>query len=116
MYSAEDGNNITLTIDEVIQHSLEKNLETAVSAYDVRNRAAGIVMDVNTGEILAMASKNDFDPNTPLEMFDEDTAAYIESITDETAVSYTHLDVYKRQMTDSSGRRSSLRLMPLRSN
>lgn len=84
MYSAEDGNNITLTIDEVIQHVLEKNMETAVSAYDVRNRAAGIVMDVNTGEILGMASKNDFDPNTPLEIFDEDTAAYIASLTDET--------------------------------
>jgi stage V sporulation protein D (sporulation-specific penicillin-binding protein) len=41
----------------VIQHFLEKQLETAVAEENVKERATGIVMDVNTGEILAMAVK-----------------------------------------------------------
>lgn len=69
-YEAVDGSSIVLTIDEVIQHSLEKHLETAVLEHNVQNRAAGIVMDVNTGAILAMATKPDFDPNEPLEIKD----------------------------------------------
>ena len=69
-YEAVDGNSIVLTIDEVIQHSLEKHLETAVIEHNVQNRAAGIVMDAKTGAILAMATKPDFDPNEPLEIKD----------------------------------------------
>lgn len=65
MYDASDGNSLVLTIDEVIQHSLERNLETAVIEHGIKKRAVGIVMDVNTGEILAMATKGDFDPNNP---------------------------------------------------
>ncbi|MEG0017296.1 MAG: penicillin-binding transpeptidase domain-containing protein [Hydrogenoanaerobacterium sp.] len=65
MYPADDGNSIVLTIDETIQHFVEKHLETAVKEHNVRARATCIVMDVNTGEVLAMATKNDFDPNEP---------------------------------------------------
>ena len=65
LYDAENGNNLVLTIDEVIQHFLEKHLETAVVENKVFNRACGIVMDVNTGEILGMATKNDYDCNEP---------------------------------------------------
>ncbi len=70
MFEAQDGNSIVLTIDEVIQHFLEKNLETAVNEHQIKNRACGIVMDVNTGAILAMATKPDFDPNEPLKLLD----------------------------------------------
>lgn len=63
MYEASDGNSIVLTIDEVVQHFLEKHLETAVIEHNIQNSAAGIVMDVETGEILAMATMPDFDPN-----------------------------------------------------
>jgi len=64
-YEAQDGNSIVLTIDEAIQHYLERNLETAVVEHNIGNRATGIVMNVKTGEILAMATKPDFDPNEP---------------------------------------------------
>lgn len=58
-----DGNSITLTMDANIQSVLEKYLRQAVEDNDVQNRAAGIVMNVNTGAILAMASMPDYDPN-----------------------------------------------------
>ena len=70
MYPADDGNSIVLTIDETIQHFVEKHLETAVKEHNVRARATCIVMDVNTGEILAMSTKNDFDPNEPYTITD----------------------------------------------
>ena len=63
MFEPIDGNSLVLTIDEVIQHSLEKHLETAVIEHNVKNRAVAIAMDVNTGAILGMTSKPDFDPN-----------------------------------------------------
>lgn len=70
LYAAQDGNSIVLTIDETIQHFLERNLETAVIEHGIRNRAAGIVMNVRTGEILAMATVPDFDPNDPFTLTD----------------------------------------------
>ena len=60
---AEDGYDVTLTIDATIQSYLEKTLEEGIAEYDVRNGAFGIVMDPNTGAILAIASSPDFDPN-----------------------------------------------------
>ncbi len=62
---ATDGSSLVLTIDEVVQLYLEKHLEAAVEDHNVTNRAAGIIMDVNTGAILAIAAKGDFDPNDP---------------------------------------------------
>ena len=63
---AQDGNSIVLTIDTPIQEILEKQLETALSDNPkARGGVSGIVMDVKTGEILALAELPDFDPNTP---------------------------------------------------
>ena len=60
-----DGYNIYLTIDETIQYYTEKALEKAMLDYNLKRGAAAIVMDPKTGEILAMASKPDYDPNEP---------------------------------------------------
>ncbi|NLW03221.1 MAG: PASTA domain-containing protein [Clostridiaceae bacterium] len=62
---AVDGYDIFLTLDETIQFFTEKALEQAVLDYNLKRGAAAIVMDPNTGEILAMASYPDFDPNHP---------------------------------------------------
>ena len=70
MFEPKDGNSLVLTIDEVVQHSLERHLESACIEHNVQNRATGIVMDVNTGAILAMATKPDFDPNEPSKLYD----------------------------------------------
>jgi stage V sporulation protein D (sporulation-specific penicillin-binding protein) len=58
----EDGMNITLTIDEAIQYYTEQALAEAVKQYR-GNQGIALVMDPKTGEILAAASKPDFDPN-----------------------------------------------------
>lgn len=78
MNEAKDGNSLVLTIDEGIQHFLEKHLDTAMVEHSIGNRAAGIVMNVKTGEILAMATKNDFDPNDPYTLQDPAAVAELE--------------------------------------
>lgn len=65
-----DGNNVVLTIDEVVQHALENNLQQAVADNNVTNRVAAIAMNVNTGEILGMATEPGFDPNDPYTIAD----------------------------------------------
>lgn len=62
---AQDGYNVVTTIDETIQHLLEKSLEKAIDDNKVANGAMGVVMDPRTGEVLAMSSKPDFDLNNP---------------------------------------------------
>ena len=68
---AQDGYNLVLTIDEVVQHYLEQALEEGNANNKVENRATGIVMNVKTGEIVAMAVKGDYDPNNPFVLTDE---------------------------------------------
>lgn len=77
------GNALTLTIDANIQHYLEHNLTAAVEEHHVGARAVGIVMDVNTGAILAMSTKPDFDPNQPRVIEDEAVRNEIEGLTGE---------------------------------
>lgn len=68
---AQDGQSIVSTIDMTIQYYLEMRLREAAENYDLQNGAAGIVMDVKTGAILAMASIEDFDPNNYLALSPE---------------------------------------------
>lgn len=62
---ARDGYDVTLTIDETIQDMTEEALAGIIAEWQVRNGAAAIVIDPHTGEVLAMASLPDFDPNHP---------------------------------------------------
>lgn len=80
MVPAKNGYSLVLCIDEVIQHFLEKNLEEGIANNDVKNRATAIVMDVNTGAILGMAVKGDYDPNKPFEIADANVAAQVEAL------------------------------------
>ncbi|MCC6543368.1 MAG: penicillin-binding protein 2 [Nitrospirae bacterium] len=58
------GNDLVLTIDEVIQYITEKELEAAVEGHNAAG-GVGIVMEPYTGAILAMAVSPKFNPNTP---------------------------------------------------
>ena len=63
--NAQNGSNVVLTIDEVIQHFTEKHLKEAVEKYEIQNGAACIIMNAKTGDILAMATYPDYDLNDP---------------------------------------------------
>jgi stage V sporulation protein D (sporulation-specific penicillin-binding protein) len=66
-----DGYDLMLTIDETIQHFAEKYAQKAL--YDNKAKSVTIIVEkVKTGEILAMTSKPDFDPNKPFELIYKD--------------------------------------------
>lgn len=69
-YEPKDGLGVVLTIDEVIQHYAESAAQKVMKDYNAK-RATIIVMDPNSGDILAMASKPDYDPNDPKQPIDE---------------------------------------------
>ena len=75
---ARDGYSIVTTIDSYIQYELENVLLETMTENNAQNRVAGIVMDVNTGAILAMATLGGFDLNKPYELPD-----YYASLLDE---------------------------------
>ena len=81
MVDPVQGKSIVLTIDEYIQHVVEKYLDQAVVDNDVTSKGVCIVMDVNTGAILAMATKPDFNPNEPLVIYDKDKAEAVAKLT-----------------------------------
>ncbi len=62
---ATDGSSIVTTIDQYIQEQLEYQINEAMKTHNAQNRVSGIVMNVNTGAILAMATTNGFDCNQP---------------------------------------------------
>ena len=65
-----EGSGLRLTIDASIQHYLENALTYAVREHHVAARAVGIVMDVNTGAVLAMSTTPAYDPNQPRVIYD----------------------------------------------
>lgn len=70
-YGAEDGLNVTTTLDEVLQHYLEKAVATGMEKTKAV-RITAVAMDPKTGEILAMTNTPNFDPNKPMEPAKED--------------------------------------------
>lgn len=63
-HDATDGYSLVLTIDEPIQYYLEQQLMQAIDECEAKY-AYGIVMDVETGAVLGMASMPDYNLNTP---------------------------------------------------
>jgi stage V sporulation protein D (sporulation-specific penicillin-binding protein) len=68
---AMNGDDLNLTIDVTVQYIVEKYLEQAIADYDVQNGGCAIVMNVKTGEILAMASCDNYDLNDYLTVSDK---------------------------------------------
>jgi len=82
MIEPENGFDIVLTLDKVVQHFLEKHLEEGIINNKVINRACAILMDVNDGKILGMAVKDGFDLNEPFKIYNEEEKAYLEKLPD----------------------------------
>ncbi len=78
--ASRQGDSVVLTLDMTVQACLEKQMELAMARYDVQNGAFGMVMNVNTGEILAMATLGGYDPNNYLEVQDSKTALELEQL------------------------------------
>ena len=74
------GADVVTTIDVTVQQALENQMQLAVDRYDIQNGAFGVVMDVDTGEILAMATLGSYDPNEYLEIGDADVSAELEQM------------------------------------
>ena len=76
---AEDGCDLTLTIDTTIQSYAERILEEGIKAYDVQRGGWCVVLDPQTGAVLAMASSPDYDPNQYGTIRDESLRAQVEA-------------------------------------
>lgn len=63
------GLPVRLTIDLGVQHALEEELKSAISRYEAKG-AAGLVMDVRTGEMVASSSLPGLHPSSPAELMD----------------------------------------------
>ena len=81
--AAENGKNVVLTIDETVQYYLEKHLQEARLEQKCIEGAAGIVMNVKTGEILGMASLPNYDPNQYYSITDEVVLESLAALTGE---------------------------------
>ena len=75
-----EGSGLRLTIDASIQHYLENALTYAVREHHVAARAVGIVMDVNTGAVLAMSTTPAYDPNQPRVIYDDDARQRVDAL------------------------------------
>ena len=97
MVDAQNGYNLVLNIDQRIQHILEKYLDEGVANNEVANRATGIIMNVKTGAILALAVSGDYDPNDPWTITDTQALEEIEKLTDEKEKQEATLDALYTQ-------------------
>lgn len=71
IFDAENGHSLVLTLDANVQMSLENGLESMLKKYGAKNGGTGIVMDVNSGAIVAMASYPNYDLNDYGTIFDD---------------------------------------------
>ena len=78
-YDAENGSDLVLTLDVSVQAALEKGIEAMVKKFDAKNGATGIVMDVNSGAIVGMASYPNYDLNSYGTLYDDSLKAKLEA-------------------------------------
>ena len=83
IYNSQDGNSIYLTLDMTLQYYAEKYLEQAVEENNVDQRACAIMMDVNTGAVLAMVSTPGYDLNDRNSIYAPKDISVLAGITDE---------------------------------
>lgn len=82
--AATDGDSIVLTINQTIQYYLEKGLRETMNEYQAKG-AYGIVMNCNTGAVLAMSSLPDYDCNEPYKLTYSKDKKAIKKLSDKTA-------------------------------
>ena len=78
--ASRPGCSVILTLDTTVQACLEKQMQNAIDRYAVQNGAFGMVMNAKTGEILAMATLGNYDPNNYLEVTDAKAQSELERL------------------------------------
>lgn len=82
--AATDGDSIVLTINQTIQYYLEKGLRETMNEYQAKG-AYGVVMNCNTGAVLAMSSLPDYDCNDPYKLTYSKDKKAIKKLSDKTS-------------------------------
>lgn len=77
-FDAENGSDLVLTLDINVQIALEKGIESMLSKFDAASGGTGVVMDVNSGAILGMASYPNYDSNQSGVLYDEKLQSKLE--------------------------------------
>ena len=70
-FDAQDGCDLHTTLDTTIQYYLEKGVAELEARFGSGKGATGIVMDVNSGAVLAMASLPTYDLNSPAAIYND---------------------------------------------
>ncbi len=96
---AIDGYHLSTTIDTSVQSFLEEQLAATVENHKAANRACGIVMDVKTGGILAMATSDPFNLNDPWELSESAKKTLEKSGFEEGSEEYA--DLQRKLLTES---------------
>ncbi len=106
-FDGREGYDLHLTLDTSIQSMAEQILAEGIETYDIKNGGFCIVMDPNTGAILAMASTPDFDPNSYSSILDESLLADLEAVakaygTDSEEYSDAYTAAYNAQLRNKA--------------
>ena len=108
----QDGMDLQLTIDINIQKSVERELDNVVDMFDP-DMALAVVMNPNTGEILAMSSRPNYDPNNYQNYSQEELSRNLpiwasyepgstqKIVTTASAVEEKVVDLFKDEFTDT---------------
>ena len=108
----QDGMDLQLTIDINIQKSVERELDNVVDMFNP-DMALAVVMDPKTGEILAMSSRPNFDPNNYQDYSTEELSRNLpiwasyepgstqKIVTTAAAVEEGVVDLFKDEFTDT---------------
>lgn len=111
----EDLKPVRLSLDLRVQHVLRDELAGAMERYKAI-AAAGVVLNVNTGEVIAMSSLPDYDPNNPVEALQKDRLNRMSAGTYEMGSTFKAfttamaLDSGLVNITDSFDARGSIRI------
>ncbi len=93
---AKDGNDLVLTINETIQSILEKYLAEGIEKYKIKNGAVAVMMNVNTGAIVGLATHPNYDPNDPYTIQDRNMLQEIEALPEDQRDDATSAAWYKQ--------------------
>lgn len=111
----EDLEPVRLSLDLRVQHVLRDELAAAMDRYKAI-AAAGVVLNVHTGEVIGMSSLPDYDPNNPVEALQKDRLNRMSAGTYEMGSTFKAfttamaLDSGKVKITDSFDARGSIRI------